>query len=216
MRLRLDKESSAGLEADISLFEEMFSAKVRFFDDMVENREPGSAVAVADLRQETIYEIAQFFYFLKVFGIDSPENLRVFALSHNKNIEDLLENGEDRDKLGVQKTRLQDALFDTDEKLERLEVNCGAGPIKMSQSDLARFLVEHMSSETCRAGVKVLGDAGYLRLSKSPFGAILIRSSGALEEVFAGYIRSFRRVLSEKFPPEDRPRRSSKLKEVST
>ncbi len=216
MRLKLDEESSAGLEADIALFEEMFSAKVRFFDDMVENREPGSAVAVADLRQETIYEIAEFYYFLKVFGIDSPENLRVFALSHNKNLEDLLENGEDRDKLGVQKTRLQDALFDTDEKLERLEVNCGAGPIKMSQSDLARFLVEHMSSETCRAGVKVLGDAGYLRLSKSPFGAILIRSSGALEEVFAGYIRSFRRVLSEKFPPEDRPRRSSKLKEVST
>ena len=216
MRLRLDEESSAGLEADISLFEEMFSAKVRFFDDMVENREPGSAVAVADLRQETIYEIAEFYYFLKVFGFDSAEKLRIFALSHNRNIEDLLENGEDRDKLGVQKTRLQDALIDTEEKLERLEVNCGAGPIKMSQSDLARFLVEHMSSETCRAGVKVLGDAGYLRLSKSPFGAILIRSSGALEEVFAGYIRSFRRVLSEKFPPEDRPRRSSKLKEVST
>ena len=216
MRLNLDEESSAELEADISLFEEMFSAKVRFFDEIVENREPGVVVSIADLRQETIYEIAEFYYFLKVFGIDSAENLRVFALSHNKNIEDLLENGEDRDKLGVQKTRLQDALFDTDEKLERLEVNCGAGPIKMSQSDLARFLVEHMSSETCRAGVKVLGDAGYLRLSKSPFGAILIRSSGALEEVFAGYIRSFRRVLSEKFPPEDRPRRSSKLKEVST
>ena len=216
MRLKLDEESSAGLEADISLFEEMFSAKVRFFDDMVENREPGVVVAIADLRQETIYEIAEFYYFLKVFGIDSPEKLRVFALSHNKNLEDLLENGEDRGKLGVQKTRLQDALFDTDEKLERLEANSGAGPIKMSQSDLARFLVEHMSSETCRAGVKVLGDAGYLRLSKSPFGAILIRSSGTLEEVFAGYIRSFRRVLSEKFPPEDCPRRSSKLKEVST
>ncbi len=216
MRLKLDEESSAGLEADISLFEEMFSAKVRFFDDMVENREPGSAVAVADLRQETIYEIAEFYYFLKVFGFDSPEKLRVFALSHNRNIEDLLENGEDQDRLGVQKKRLQDALFDTDEKLERLEVNCGAGSIKLSQSDLARFLVEHMSSETCRAGVKVLGDAGYLRLSKSPFGAILIRSSGALEEVFAGYIRSFRRVLSKKFQPENRTRRSSKLKEVST
>ena len=216
MRLNLDEESSAELEADISLFEEMFSTKVRFFDEIVENREPGGVVSIADLRQETIYEIAEFYYFLKVFGIDSAENLRVFALSHNKNIEDLLENSEDQEKLGVQKKRLQDALFDSDEKLERLEVNCVAGPIKLSQSDLARFLVEHMSSETCRAGVKVLGDAGYLRLSKSPFGAILIRSSGALEEVFAGYIRSFRRVLSEKFPPEDRPRRSSKLKEVST
>ncbi len=216
MRIDLDKETPSELEADISLFEEMFSAKARFFDEMVENREPGSMVAVADLRQETIYEIAQFYYFLKVFGFDSAEKLRTFALSHNRNIEDLLENDEEQALLGVLKTRLKEALFDSDEMLDRLEANCGAGPIKLSQSDLARFLVEHMSSETCRAGVKVLGDAGYLRLSKSPFGAILILSNGTMEEVFGGYIRSFRRVIAKICNPEKPPRQRPKLKEVST
>ena len=118
--LDLDKESSVEIEADISMFEEMFAAKVSFYDEMVGNRDAESAVAIADLRQETIYEIAQFYYFIKVFGIDSGENLRVFALSHNANIKDLLDNGSDHDRLGISKKRLNDALFDSDVMLDRL------------------------------------------------------------------------------------------------
>ncbi len=216
MRINLDTQSPAEIEADISLFEEMFSAKALFFDEMVENREPDSVADVADLRQETIYEIAQFFYFMKVFGIDCAENLRIFALSHNANIKDLLENSDEQDRLGVPKKRLQDALFDSDEMLDRLETICGPGPVKLSQSDLARFLVEHMSSETCRAGVKVLGDAGYLQFSKSPFGAVLIQSNGTMEQIFGGYVRSFRKNIANRCVPETPPRQGPQLKEVST
>lgn len=214
--LDLDKESSVEIEADISMFEEMFAAKVSFYDEMVGNRDAESAVAIAGLRQETIYEIAQFYYFIKVFGIDSGENLRVFALSHNANIKDLLDNGSDQDRLGISKKRLNDALFDSDVMLDRLETACGEGPVKMSQSDLARFLVEHMSTETCRAGVKVLSDAGYLRLSKSPFGAVLIQTNGTMEQVFGSYIRTFRRNAAKSCVPGKPPRQRPKLKEVST
>ncbi len=191
--------NDAELEADIHLFEEMFSAKARFFDQIVENRAMDSSIEARDLRQENVYAIAEFFYLLKVFGIDSAPKLKRFAEPHNGNIEELLENRDQREKLGIQPQRLHDARFETPEKLERLVVNCGNRTIRLSQSDLARFLVEYMSSESCRKTVKILSGAGYFTSVKSPFGAILIQSTGMLEKIYGDYLRSFRKGLHE-FP----------------
>ena len=35
-------------------------------------------------------------------------------------------------------------------------------------------------------------DAGYLRLAKSPFGAVLVASMGNMESIFAEYVRQLR------------------------
>ncbi len=185
----------AELEADIRLFEEMFTAKARFFDQIIENRNSNADLEVRELRQENVYEIAEFYYLIRVFGIDSPVKLKKFARSHNKNVEELLGNKSQLEKLGVQPQRLQDARFETPEKLERLVLNCGKGGIRLSQTDLARFLVEYMSFETSRMTVKILGEAGYLKLSKSPFGAVLVKSTGQLEDIYGDYIRSFRKGI---------------------
>ena len=197
MAIDLETDADAELEADILLFEEMFSAKARFFDQMVESRSPDSTVEIRELRQENIYEIAEFYYLLKIFKINSPAKLRKFGKSHNENIEELLQNKPERDKLGVQPQRLEEAVFDTEEKLDRLMANCRNGKIRLSQSDLARFVVEYMSFESCRTTVKILSDAGYLERSKSPFGAILIGSNGKLEGIFSTYIRSFRKGVMQ-------------------
>ncbi|MDX1485326.1 MAG: hypothetical protein R3229_12685 [Alphaproteobacteria bacterium] len=197
MRIDIDKQPAAELEADLALFEEMFSAKARFFDEVVDNRRPESGVEVSELRQETVYALAHFFYLLKVFKIDTPEKLRNFALAHNQNIRDLLEDRDERERLGIQPQRLEGAMFNTDDNLQRLEMNCGPKGIRLSQSDLARFLVEYMSAETCRGGIQVLCEAGYLNRSKSAIGAVLITSNGVLEDLFAGYIRSFREALNK-------------------
>lgn len=193
--MSVEKSPETELEADIRLFEQMFSAKARFFDQIVDNRTDPSSVESRDLRQENVYSIAEFYYLLKVFGIDSASKLRKFAESHNKNVEELLENSEQREKLGVQPQRLRDARFETSDKLDRLVLNCGENTIRISQSDLARFMVEYMSSESCRTSVKILTDAGYLRRVKSPFGAVLVQSTGALENIYGDYIRSFRKGL---------------------
>jgi len=183
------------LEADIRLFEEMFAAKARFFDQIVERKNANGAVEVRDLRQENIYQIAEFFFLLKVFGIDSAARLRKFAESHSRNIDELLSDKAQLEKLGVQPQRLRDARFETPEKLDRLAANCGEMGIRLSQSDLARFLVEYMSFESCRTTVKILSKTGYFALSKSPFGAILVSSNGRLEQIYGDYIRSFRKGL---------------------
>jgi hypothetical protein len=192
MTMARESDAQSEFDADIKLFEEMFSAKARFFDQIVEGRDANSEVEVRDLRQENIYEIAEFYYLLKMFKIDTPSKLRKFGESHNSNIVELLQNKHELDKLGVQPQRLREAMFDTVEKLDRLEANCGDKTIWMSQSDLARFLVEYMSFESCRRSIKILSDAGYLTLSKSPFGSILVSSNAKLETIFGRYIRSFR------------------------
>ena len=197
MRIDVDKQPRAELDADLALFEEMFSAKAAFFDELVEHRRDGATVEVSELRQETVYAIAHFFYLLKVFGIDGPDKLRNFALTHNQNMAELLEDKEERAKLGIQPQRLEGAFFNTDDNLDRLRLNCGTRGIRLSQSDLARFLVEYMSAETCRNAVAVLHDAGYLKRSRSAFGSVLISSNGGLEDIFAGYVRSFRLALNK-------------------
>ncbi len=197
MRIDVDKQPQAELDADLALFEEMFSAKAAFFDDLVENRRDGASLEVSELRQNTIYAIAHFFYLLKVFGIDGPDALRNFAFTHNQNMVELLEDKDERAKLGIQPQRIEGAIFNTDDNLDRLKMNCGTRGIRLSQSDLARFLVEYMSAETCRNAVAVLHDAGYLKRSRSAFGSVLISSNGALEEYFAGYVRSFRLALNK-------------------
>ncbi len=198
MTAGFDKGNRSELDADITLFEEISSARMRFYDEIVDCRSPDSTVAVRELRQETVFVIAEFFWLLSVFEIDTPEKLRAFGETHNRNILELLNKKEDQIRLGVHAPRLREALFDSEEKLDRLEANCSNGAAQFSQSDLARFLVEYMSFERCRSTVKILTDAGFLKAFKSPFGAILISSSGQLEDAFADHIRLFRRALDDK------------------
>ncbi len=42
MRIDVDKQPQAELDSDLALFEEMFSTKAAFFDDLVENCSEGS------------------------------------------------------------------------------------------------------------------------------------------------------------------------------
>ena len=188
----LSKESQSDIDADIHLFEQMSFAKANFFDSLVTGRGAESDVNPRDLRQETIYQIAEFYYLLKVFGIDGPLELRSFGETHSEKIEELRRDTEEQERLGIFPQRLEDSLFDTEEKLDRLVAHSVEGSIRMSQSDIARFLIEYMSPETCRNGIKTLANAGYLNLSKSPFGSILVLSTGTLEQAFAKHIRLLR------------------------
>lgn len=201
MSAGLDQDTNLELDADITLFEEISSARMRFYDQIVNCRPPASTVEIRELRQETVFVIAEFFWLLRVFEINTPEKLRAFGETHNHNIHELLDNDEDQVRLGVHAPRLRESLFNSEEKLARLEANCSNGTVQFSQTDFGRFLVEYMSFERCRSTVKTLSDAGFLKASKSPFGAILISSSGQLEDAYADHIRSFRRALDAKLGP---------------
>ncbi len=196
MTIDLDDGRQEDIEADIAVFENVSLARARFFDDIVANRNKNSRIGARELRQDTVYQLAEFYYLLEVFDIDGADGLTRLGMAHNKKIEELCESEDLHDKLGIQPQRLHDAMFDSDEKFARLQANCGANGVRLSQSDLARFVIEYMSPETCRNVVKVLAESGYLHLSNSPFGAVLVSSSGKLEEYYGEHIRSLRRALA--------------------
>jgi hypothetical protein len=161
----LDDGRQEDIEADIAVFENVSLARARFFDDIVANRNKNSRIGARELRQDTVYQLAEFYYLLEVFDIDGADGLTRLGMAHNKKIEELCESEDLHDKLGIQPQRLHDAMFDSDEKFARLQANCGANGVRLSQSDLARFVIEYMSPETCRNVVKVLAESGYLHLS---------------------------------------------------
>ena len=96
MEIDLNKDT----QSNLVLFEEISSAKFRFFDAIAASRQRGSAVKVADLRQDYLLEIAKFYYLLKLCKIDSPKKLREFAIFHNRKIEALIKTRGNKPKEG--------------------------------------------------------------------------------------------------------------------
>jgi hypothetical protein len=200
----VDEGRPDNIEADIAVFENVSLARARFFDGIVENRNKNAGIGARELRQDTVYQLAEFYYLLGVFEISGGDGLARLGKAHNRKIEELCDSPDLHDKLGIQPQRLEDAMFDTDDKIARLQANCGANGVRLSQSDLARFVIEYMSPETCRTVVKVLAEAGYLHLTNSPFGAVLVASNGRLEEIYGEHIRSLRRALESISRPAGR------------
>ena len=75
------------------------------------------------------------------------------------------------------------------------------GDAAIDQSDLSRFLIEVMSPETSRKTAVILTEAGYLERRRSPYQSVLVRSTGALEHVFARSLRHVRTALAEDASP---------------
>ena len=181
---------------DIRTCEALHEAKAVFQDALVE----GSAIQdrhfVGQLRQEPVYQIAEFFYLLRAFGLDSEDKIRRYAEFHNRHLEALRTDRTKMRRLGLSPTRVRKGMFSPD-SIPKLVENYRAGDAAIDQSDLSRLLIEVMSPETCRKTTVALTEAGYLERRRSPYQSVLVRSTGALERVFARCLRHVRSALVE-------------------
>ena len=190
---------------DIRTCEALHEAKAAFQDALVE----GSAVQdrhfVAQLRQEPPYQIAEFFFLLRAFRLDSEEKIRRYAELHNQHLEGLQADRAKMRRLGLSPTRVGKGVF-SEESIPKLVENYRAGDGAIDQSDLSRLLIEVMSPETCRKTAVVLTEAGYLERRRSPYQSVLVRSTGALECIFARSLRHVRSTLAfdNEAPPPGR------------
>lgn len=181
---------------DVRTCEALHEARAAFQDALVEGsavREPHFA---AQLRQEPAYQLAEFFFLLRAFRLDSEEKLRRYAELHNCHLERL---GADRAKmrrLGLSPTRLRRGRFSS-ESIPKLVENYRTGEGAIDQSDLSRLLIEVMSPETCRKTTLVLTEAGYLERRRSPYQSVLVRSTGALERIFSIHLRHVRSAFAD-------------------
>ena len=200
---------------DIRTCEALHEAKAAFQEALVDGSLNTDRVFVAQLRQESTYQIAEFFYLLRAFRLDSEEKIRRYAELHNRHLETLLKDRVKMRRLGLSPTRVRKGMFSQD-SIPKLVENYRSTDGAVDQSDLARLLIEVMSPETCRKTAVMLTEAGYLERRRSPYQSVLVRSNGELERIFAESLRHVRRSLSaveamtdmeeqSRSPPDDRP-----------
>ena len=179
---------------DIGTCEALHEARASFQDALVEESAVQDRHFAAQLRQEPVYQMAEFFFLLRAFRLDGEDKIRRYAELHNRHLEGLLADRTKMRRLGLSPTRVQKGMF-SPESIPKLVENYRAGGGAIDQSDLSRLLVEVMSPETCRKTAVTLTDAGYLERRRSPYQSVLVRSTGALERIFAQSLRHVRSTL---------------------
>lgn len=188
-------EDAEALRRDLELHESILWSKAILNERLAEQSRSRDPEHLATLRIEAAYQLCEFFYLLRARGIETADEIGRLADIHNMHIEHLCRDREKMKRLGVRHDRLLDAIFTAD-TLPRLRESWARQPGSIDQSNLARFLVTVMSTETCRKLAVAFAEAGYLDRSRSSYGTVLLRSTGALEQIFGGVLRDLRsRIL---------------------
>ncbi len=182
-------------EEDVRFLEGLREARKDFFDELVHRSANQDEHFLAGLRQEPAYQISEFFYLLKAFGVDDEDKIKSFATLHNQHMEGLLEDRAKMRRLGLSPDRVRKAMLSAD-NLEKVVENYRRGGSSFDQSDLSRLVVLLMSQETFRKIVVALARAGFLEREKTPYQSVLVRSTGVLEDIYGRHLRALRRAVT--------------------
>jgi hypothetical protein len=182
------------LEKDLAALEHMRRARMNFGARVCEASATKEQQILEELRTESMYEFAEFYFAIKAMGFNESDDIKFLAETHNQRIEDLLKNPTAMRQRRLTKDRLLGAIFTADTR-PRLELFWSEQPGSLDQSNLARFLLPQMSSETTRGLVVACSAAGFLTRRDTAFGAIVVVSTGVMEEVFAQCMREMRLAI---------------------
>jgi hypothetical protein len=187
-------EPNAEVNADLALLEALRWGRREFADRLCRESRSQTVKTLDILRLEAAYHFAELFYLLRARSIETAEDIEVLAELHNNYIVGLTKDADKMARLGLKLERLLDAMFTAD-TMPRLLQTWQASPGAIDQSNLARLLVTVMSTETCRKLVVACADAGFLARERTPFGTMVVRSTGALEQIFGDCLREMRRRI---------------------
>lgn len=182
-------------EKDLAALEHMRRARMNFGMRICEASATQEEDVLEDLRLENMFEFAEFYFAIKVTGFSNPDDIKFLAEMHNQRIEDLLKNPTAMRHRKLRKDRLLNAIFTADTR-PRLEHCWREAPGALDQSNLARFLLPQMSSETTRKLVVASDAAGFLTRRETAFGTVVIVSTGVMEKVFGHCMREMRKAIA--------------------
>ena len=137
------------------------------------------------LRSNEAFQVAEFFYLVRQFGLSDRRKIRLYLLRHNQDLEELIANKEKRELLGLSKSRLEDGLF-SEQGIEKVVQQIADGKLRLDQSDLGRLLITLISPETTRKVVVALAKGGLL--TRVRIGQVLVVSNGILESYFEKHL----------------------------
>lgn len=179
---------------DLFVQEQILHARARLIERLGAASRSRDEDVLYMLRTEVMQQFCEFFYLLKARGIEDAAEIDALAEVHNQHVDLLLRDPAKMKRLSLRKDRLLDAIFTADTR-PRLIETWAQRPGALDQSNLARFLVTVMSSETCRKLVVASAEAGFLERLRSPYGPTQLRSTGVMEEIYGGTLRDLRHAI---------------------
>lgn len=181
-------------ERNLDFMEAIHEMKSAFYRSVVSSSQTADSSALHALRQEPLYQLAEFLFSIHANTVVSSGQLLQLAQLHNEHLLGLRAEPARMRTFGLTPERLESALF-TQDNLAKLASNFETGRA-IDQSDLARFLVTVMSPETCRKVLVAAENGGFLERQRSPYGAMLVRSTGMLETILGDVLRKARHHVS--------------------
>jgi hypothetical protein len=187
---------SSESEKDLSALEHMRRARVNFGTRICESSATQDDDILEDLRLESMFEFAEFYFAIRVMGFTEPDDITILAKIHNQRIIDLEKNPAEMRQRRLSKDRILKGMF-TSDTLPRLESCWREAPGSLDQSNLARFLSPQMSSETTRKLVVASTAAGFLNRRETVFSTMVVVSTGVMEDVFGQCMREMRIAIGQ-------------------
>jgi hypothetical protein len=183
-------------EKDLAALEYMRRARMHFEERICEASAAQDDEILEGLRLESMFEFAEFYFAIKVMGFTEPDDITLLARAHNQRIIDLEKNPAELRRRRLTKERVLKGMFTAD-TLPRLESCWREAPGSLDQSNLGRFLAPQMSPETTRKLVIACKDAGFLSRRETVFGAMVVVSTGVMEDVFGQCMREMRDAIGK-------------------
>jgi hypothetical protein len=184
-------DDMAQVDADLLVLERLQRFRVDFAERICAASKSKSLEVLSVLQLEAMHPFAEFFFLLRARCIETEADLERLADSHNSYIVGLTKNQEKVERMGLKPERLMQAIF-TGDTLPRLLGTWREHPGSIDQSNLGRFLVAVMSTETARKLVVACSEAGFLDRVRTPFGTVVVRSTGTMERVYGICLRELR------------------------
>lgn len=181
------------LEADLYFLERMRYSRARLNETISEASHDQSPDLIQALRLESAYHLSEFYFLLQANGFYDTDDIHALADMHNRYLDEILQDDGKMRRMNLSKDRLLQAIFTGDTMPRLLEV--WRNSRGLDQSNLARFLVTIMATETCRKLVVAFSSAGFLERIRTPHGTVVIRSKGVVEQLFGASIRQIRLEL---------------------
>jgi hypothetical protein len=178
-------------EKDLSALEQMHRVRVGFRSKICEVSYDKSEAVLCELRSDGMFDFAEFFYTIDAMNLKAIDDISILADLHNRRIEKIVDDPDTLRDRKLNRDRVLSAIFTSDTR-PRLEEIWHESPGSLDQSNLARFLMPQMSSETSRKLILACQDAGFLSRRKTAYGSIVVKSSGIMERVFQTCIREMR------------------------
>lgn len=147
------------------------------------------AAVLAQLSSKPMFDFVEFFYAIHALALTGPDDIIVLLDLHNARVAALA-------KEQMPPQRLAGTIF-PDKDLLRLEEIWRDMPGGFEQSTLARFLAPNMSEETVYMLVIACEAAGFLTRMATVCNAVVVSSTGLMEEVMTNCLRDMRFAIRE-------------------